>query len=108
MCVEEGRFHVRQYDTFYDKFRTILLRLTQRSSLRILDCVVDNLLVFSSVTSCASMGNSNSSSERVSGGQGDRPYPQDGQGAKDGATSKIMMDSIEDGDTFHREDAKVS
>ena len=61
--------------------------------------------MFSSVTSCASMGNS--SSERASGGQGDRPYPRDGQGAKDATGAKILMDSIEDGDIFHRDDAKV-
>ncbi|XP_062310888.1 5'-AMP-activated protein kinase subunit beta-1b [Osmerus eperlanus] len=49
----------------------------------------------------------NSSSERASVGQGDRPYPRDGQGAKDAAHPKILMDSIEDGDIFHREDAKA-
>ncbi|KAF3696091.1 5'-AMP-activated protein kinase subunit beta-1 [Channa argus] len=48
----------------------------------------------------------NSSSDRSSGGQGERSY-RDGQpGGKD-ARPNILMDSTDDSDLFQREDAKV-
>ncbi|XP_010874629.2 5'-AMP-activated protein kinase subunit beta-1b [Esox lucius] len=46
----------------------------------------------------------NSSSERASAGQGERPYQRDGQGTKDGTRPKIIMDSTEDADLFNTQD----
>uniref|UniRef100_A0A4W5MSH0 Protein kinase, AMP-activated, beta 1 non-catalytic subunit, b n=1 Tax=Hucho hucho TaxID=62062 RepID=A0A4W5MSH0_9TELE len=53
------------------------------------------------------MGNNSSSGERASAGQGERPYQrEDGQGAKDGAQPKILMDSTDDADLFNTREAK--
>lgn len=53
------------------------------------------------------MGNNSSSGERASAGQGERPYQRDdGQGAKDGALPKILMDSTDDADLFNPREAK--
>lgn len=48
----------------------------------------------------------NSSSDRSSGGQGERSYRDGQQGGKE-ARSNILMDSSEDSDLFQREDAKA-
>ncbi|KAM6964787.1 5'-AMP-activated protein kinase subunit beta-1b [Aplochiton taeniatus] len=48
----------------------------------------------------------NSSSDKASGGQGER-YQRDGQGAKEGPRSNILLDSTDDGELFQNEDAKA-
>lgn len=51
-------------------------------------------------------GMGNSSSDRSSGGQGERSFRDGQQGGKE-ARPNILIDSTEDGDLFQREDAKV-
>ncbi|XP_034025321.1 5'-AMP-activated protein kinase subunit beta-1-like [Thalassophryne amazonica] len=48
----------------------------------------------------------NSSSDRGSGGQGERSYRDAQQGGKE-TCAKILMDSSEDADLFQRDDSKV-